>query len=75
MSACNRYTLTKKLKKIFDTRKIPLICKICDCPIQVGQEIESKQQSKGRIKLYHSKCYDDSHIDVPDVPEDDEREE
>ena len=70
MSACNRYTLTKKTKKIFDTRGIPLICKICTCPIQVGQEIESKQQSRGKIKLYHSKCYEDSHMDVPDVEED-----
>lgn len=66
MSACNRYTLTKKLKKIFETRRIPLVCKLCDCPIQVGEQIESKQQSKGKIKLYHSICYDDSHIDVPD---------
>jgi len=45
-----------------EKRKVGLICKICECPLLVGEEIESKQQRRGKSKLYHAKCYDDSHF-------------
>jgi hypothetical protein len=64
MSACNRYKFTKRLQKIFTTRGLNVVCKICDRPIQVGEEIESKQQSHGRLQIYHATCYDNSFIDV-----------
>jgi len=60
------YTLSEKMSKILKSRGIILICKICCCPILVGDEVESKQQRRGKTKLYHKKCYEDSHYDVPD---------
>jgi hypothetical protein len=48
------------------TRGLELVCKICDIPIQIGEEVESKQQKNGKLKLYHGRCYDDSFIDIPD---------
>jgi len=48
-------------------KKIGLICKICDCPLLVGDEIESKQQRRGKSKLYHANCYDGSFMELPDV--------
>jgi len=62
----SRYVLTKKRKKIFEAQGHELICKICTCPILVGDVVESKQQRRGKVKLYHAKCYDDSFIDIPD---------
>jgi hypothetical protein len=66
------YTLSEKMNKILKARGIILVCKICDCPILVGDEVESKQQRRGKTKLYHKQCYEDSHIDVPDIPEEEE---
>jgi hypothetical protein len=81
------YILTKKIEKILRSRGYDLICKHCDCPLisglsraeaekldkpdMLGDEIESKQQRRGKSKLYHKKCYDDSHIDIPIGEEDD----
>lgn len=59
----SRYHLTKKTKKMLETRGYKLICKICDCPILVGDEVESKQQRRGKSKLYHATCYDKSMYD------------
>jgi hypothetical protein len=59
----SHYVLTEKMSKILKARGIILICKICGCPILVGDEVESKQQRRGKTKLYHLKCYEDSHID------------
>jgi len=84
----SRYILTVKMKKILDARGHNLICKICRCPLiaglsrkeaekrgdleLMGDEIESKQQRKGKCKFYHAKCYDDSMYDVPNGDDDDE---
>jgi hypothetical protein len=83
-----RYILTDKMSKIMRARKIILVCKICGCPLLaglskkeaeklgkpelMGDEVESKQQRRGKTKLYHAKCYDDSHFDSPDDGEEDE---
>ena len=60
------YVLTEKIEKILHSRGYNLICKYSECPILVGDEVESKQQRRGKSKLYHKKCYEDSHHDVPD---------
>ncbi len=81
------YILTKKIEKILRSRGYDLICKHCGCPLisglsrkeaealgkpeMMGDEIESKQQRRGKSKLYHKKCYDESHYDVPDGENDD----
>jgi pyruvate/2-oxoacid:ferredoxin oxidoreductase beta subunit len=62
MSAANRYVLTKKLKKILEARGIVFVCKHCDCPIQVDEEVESKQQNNRHSQIYHATCYDNSFI-------------
>ena len=82
----SRYILTVKMKKILEARGHKLICKICLCPLiaglskkeaertgqldQMGDEIESKQQRKGKCKFYHAKCYDDSMYDIPNGEDD-----
>lgn len=68
MSACNRYVLTKKTKKILDTRGIRLFCKKCEGLIQVGEEVESRNSRSGvgHIKLYHALCYDGCFIETED---------
>ena len=63
----SRYVLTERTKKILEARKYKLVCKICDCPLLVGDEIESKQQRRGMSKLYHASCYDASFMELPDV--------
>lgn len=63
----SRYVLTDRTKKILEARGYKLACKICDCPLLVGDEIESKQQRRGKSKLYHASCYDNSFIELPDV--------
>lgn len=68
----SRYTLTRKIKSILEKRGYKLVCKICEIPLLVGDEIESKQQRRGKSKLYHSKCYDSSEYDIPDGENDDE---
>lgn len=81
-----RYVLTVKVKKRLESKGHLLICKICECPLiaglsekeakesghpeSMGDWIESKQQRKGKCKFYHAKCYDQSHYDVEDSPED-----
>jgi len=62
----SRYILTRKVKKIMEQRSYQLICKICEVPILVDDCVESKQQRRGKSKLYHCECYDKSHIDIPD---------
>lgn len=63
-----------------ERRRVGLICKICDCPLiaglsekeakeenrleAMGEEIESKQQRRGKSKLYHASCYDKSHLET-----------
>lgn len=51
---------------MLETRGYLLICKICECPILVGDEVESKQQRRGKSKLYHVKCYDKSMLETED---------
>lgn len=65
-----RYTLTEKMAKILRGRGYTLTCKICCCPILVGDEVESKQQRRGKTKFYHARCYDGSHINVPNGEDD-----
>lgn len=64
-----RYKLSKKTKKGLETRGFILICKICECPIQVGDWVESKAQRRGQSKLYHATCYDKSHFESDDDEE------
>ena len=68
-----------------EKRRIGLVCKICDCPLiaglsekqaksenrleAMGEEIESKQQRRGKSKLYHASCYDKSHFETKDNEE------
>lgn len=84
----SRYILTKKMKKILEARGHKLVCKICECPLiaglsrkeaeehgqpeLMGDEIESKQQRKGKCKFYHAKCYDESHMDIPNGEDNDD---
>ena len=72
LCAMGHYILSEKMSKILKARGIILTCKICECPILVGDEVESKQQRRGKTKLYHKKCYEDSHIDVPDSEDEEE---
>ena len=76
------------MKKILEARGHKLECKICGCPLiaglsrkeaekrgqpeMMGDEIESKQQRKGKCKFYHAKCYDDSMYDIPNGEDNDE---
>lgn len=76
------------MKKILEGRGHNLICKICGCPLMaglsrkqaeklgkpelMGDEVESKQQRKGKCKFYHAKCYDESMYDLPNGEEDDD---
>ena len=69
-----RYVLTKKIKKILISQNYELCCKICLCPLQVGDILETKQQRRGRSKFYHAKCYDDSFYDAPDLTPEEEAE-
>jgi len=68
-----------------EERHIGLVCKICDCQLisglskeqavkknrleDMGEEIESKQQRRGKSKLYHASCYDKSHFEPKDEEE------
>lgn len=77
------YILTEKIYKILKARGFSMTCKICECPLQaglseaeakklkkpelIGDKIESKQQRRGKAKLYHSKCYEASHYDLKDL--------
>ena len=49
-----------KLYERFKTLMYNLSCKICECPIIPGDEVESKAGGNGP-KLYHAQCYDDAH--------------
>lgn len=69
-----RYVLTKKIRKILEAQDYELCCKICFCPLQVGEMLETKQQRRGRSKFYHAKCYDDSFIETPDLTPEEEAE-
>ena len=63
------FTMTRKFFRIYETRYgiIPT-CKICECPILIGQKVYSFAQRYGKLKtkLYHEKCYEDSLIDSDD---------
>jgi hypothetical protein len=52
--------MTQKLFRKYTTLGHKLVCKICDCPIDIMDRVESK----GKNKVYHAKCYDDSHITI-----------
>ena len=70
----SRYKLSKKIRKILEARGYELICKICSTLIDVGELVESKQQRRGKCKLYHAICYDKSMLDIPDDYTDEEVE-
>ncbi len=65
--------MTKKIYNRFITMGYELVCKICDCPINIGDEVESKagglRPRNGSVnhrrtpKFYHYSCYDDYHLD------------
>ncbi len=67
-----RYTLTKRIFNTLKGRGYKLVCKICDCPLQVGDWVESKPSKYRRRKFYHAECYDESFIEVEG--EDDEED-
>jgi len=46
------------------TLEYNMACKICSVPIQTGDEVESKSGGYNQPKLYHAKCYDESHNDT-----------
>jgi hypothetical protein len=58
-----RYILTPKLYTKFITLRYNMACKICSCPIIPGDTVESKAGGS-QPKLYHAKCYDDSHYSL-----------
>jgi len=60
-----RYILIPKVYNKFKTLGYDLNCKICGCPINIGEEVESKSGSKGP-KLYHAECYDRFHLNFKD---------
>ena len=77
------YLLTPKIYNRFKTMGYEMVCKICDCPLLPGDEIESKAGGKRGPKLYHRECYDGSHLQFKDhkilnghgnilIPEDEE---
>lgn len=70
----SRYRLSKKIRKILEARGYELICKICGTLIDVGELVESKQQRRGKCKLYHAVCYDNSMLDIPDDYSDSDEE-
>lgn len=68
----SRYKMTRKIRRILEARDYELVCKVCSCPLQIGDMIESKQQRRGKSKLYHALCYDGSELDIPNGEHDDE---
>ena len=40
-----------------------LVCKICNCPINLFDYVESKASGAGP-KLYHTDCYEEAHLDI-----------
>jgi len=64
--------MTRKRYNSFKTRKWNLICRTCDCPIDIGDEVESKsggRRKNGSLtgpKLYHAECYDRAHYEFDD---------
>jgi hypothetical protein len=51
-----------KTYKRFRSKGYDLTCKICEGPINPGDEVESKTGGEGP-KLYHAPCYDAFHLD------------
>lgn len=58
-----RYFLVPTTYNRFKTMGYYLFCKICEKALRIGDEVESKTGGKGP-KLYHAKCYDESHLDT-----------
>lgn len=65
-----RYELTRRVYNTLIGRGYKLICKICRCPLQVGDCVESKPSKYRRRKFYHCECYDESFLDVGDENDD-----
>ena len=57
-----RYLLKPKTYHRFVTQGFNLICKICEVPLQIGDEVESKAGGSGP-KYYHAECYDSYHLE------------
>ena len=57
-----RYILSPKTYNRFVTMGYNLDCKICEVPVHIGDEVESKTGGRGP-KLYHADCYDAYHLD------------
>ncbi len=49
--------------KRFQTMGYDLTCKLCDCPIHIGDDVESKSSGKKGPKFYHAECYERFHLD------------
>ena len=67
--------MSKRLYSRFKTMGYELVCKICSCPIIIGDKVESKagglrpkqedidRGRKRTPKFYHAECYNDFHLD------------
>lgn len=67
-----KYLLTRRVYNTLIGRGYRLICKICRCPLQVGDCVESKPSKYRRRKFYHCDCYQGSFIDLPNGDEEGE---
>jgi len=59
-----RYTLTKRVYNTLIGRGYKLECKICECPLEIDDCVESKPSKYRKRKFYHCECYEESHIEV-----------
>ena len=60
----NRYILSRKVKKLLETRGYKLMCKECGCPIMIDNIVQSvghRDMDKRTTTtiFYHAKCYDE----------------
>lgn len=65
--------MTSRLYNRFKTMGYSLVCKLCGCPINILDTVESKagglrtvDENKTRSrtpKFYHAECYDSFHLD------------
>lgn len=60
-----RYILKKRTYNTLIGRGYKLVCKICGCPLQIDDCVESKPSKYRRRKFYHCFCYDESHMEIP----------
>ena len=68
------YILTARTYSTLTGRGYRLVCKICGCPLQTGDCVESKPSKYRRRKFYHCKCYEDAFLEIENGDNGDDEE-